>query len=372
MIVPTLLSAGFALAANAFLLPPGTANTFKAAENNIGPHAIDPLSRSISLDCSNCPYALASQRNGRHEWTNAVKSDLNLKFTSEDNKLKLNGVPFYPVAAFAPAPLFAKQTVKHEEESPSHQGYDGHLTLSYTLEVDNKKKNFLAPGKEATLTELTLSILGLDSEVVRVDDIKIKALSLPNSANTKHELIIVSVDTQPTDGNDAQCGTIICRVMHKLKGAVRKAHAHAKTAVHKVKCFCVKCIHAIRPAHHIPHPHGQTENSVQLPTHRVMRPGQFKAHHDKPFHRHHNWVHAFAQASKHFFSFVLLPIIVGVVFGIAASAIGMLVGQLIVVLWLRLRPSRTVAYERVETEEKDGLPKYEDLGDTQAITDEKV
>ncbi|KAL8681211.1 MAG: hypothetical protein Q9186_002669 [Xanthomendoza sp. 1 TL-2023] len=372
MIVPTLLSASLALTANAFLLPPGTANTFEAAKNNIGPNVIDPLSQSISLDCSHCPYALASQRNGVHEWTNAVKSDLHLKFTSEDNKLKLNGVPFYPVAALTPTPLFAKQIVKDEEESTSFKGYDGHLTLSYTLEIDNEKKNSLSPGQEATLTELTLSIMGLDSEVVRVDDIKIKALSLPKSANTKQELMIVSVDTQPTDGNDARCGTIICRVMHKFKGAVRKAQSHAKTAVHKVKCFCIKCIHAVRPGHQIPHPHGQAGNSVHLPSHHVMRPGQFTTHHHNHSHRHNSWVHAFARASKHFFSFVLLPIIVGVVFGIAASAIGMLVGQLVVAVWLRLRPSRTVAYERVDTEEKEGLPKYEDLEDSQATMDEKV
>lgn len=71
---------------------------------------------------------------------------------------------------------------------------------------------------------------------------------------------------------------------------------------------------------------------------------------------------------------MLLPIIVGVVFGVVASAIGMLVGQLIVAVWMRLRrnSSRSVSYEPVETEEKEGLPKYEDLDDSQTVTDEKV
>ncbi|KAI4240161.1 MAG: hypothetical protein L6R40_005294 [Gallowayella cf. fulva] len=381
MIFPTLLSAGFALTANAFLLPPGTANTLEAASNNVAPNVIDPFSRSISLDCSDCPYALVSQRNGRHEWTNAVKSDLQLKFTSEHDKLKLNGVPFFPVTPpFTPAVLSAKQIRKDEEKATSHEGYDGDLTLSYSLEINSEKKSFPAPGQEATLTELTLSILGLDNEVVRVEDIKIKALTIPDLQNTKHELIIVSVDTQPTDNSDAQCGTIMCRVMHKFKGAVRKAQAHAKTAAHKIKCICIKCIHAIRPSHQRPHHH--PDSSVLLPTHHVMRPGRFPsqstyrpAHHPAYDVSHHpSWIYTFARASKQFFSFVLLPVIVGVVFGIAASAIGMLVGQLIVAVWVRLRrePSRAFAYEPVETEEKEGLPKYEDLDDSQATMNEKV
>ncbi|KAL8998098.1 MAG: hypothetical protein Q9169_002791 [Polycauliona sp. 2 TL-2023] len=378
MLFSALLSAGFAATAHAFLLPPEAASTFEAAKNKIAPDTINPLSRSVALDCSNCPYALASQRNGRHEWTNSVKSDLQLQFTSEDNKLKLNGMPFYPVTPpFAPAPLAAKQIKKDEEDKA--EGYREGLKLSYSLEVDNERKHFPVPGQEAILSEMTLSIMGLDNEVIRVDDIKIKALSLPNSANAKHELIIVSVDTQPTDNSDAQCGTIICRVMHKVKGAMRKAHAHAKTAAHKVKCFCAKCMHNLgfapqhsryHPAEHRPFMPGQ----AGTPTHRVMRPGQFKTHHHSHLSHARPWVHTFARDTKQFFSFVLLPIIVGIVFGIAASAIGMLVGQLIVAVWLRARRnnSRHVSYERVETEEKEGLPKYEDLDDSQTVTEEKV
>ncbi|KAL8851180.1 MAG: hypothetical protein Q9221_003900 [Calogaya cf. arnoldii] len=380
MLFPTLLSAGFALTANAFLLPPEAARTFDAAKKNFAPNSIDPLSRSISIDCSDCPFALESQRNGFHEWTNSVKSNLQLRFTSEGNKLKLNGVPFYPITQpFTPAPLTAKQTKKGEGEKA--EGYTGDLRLSYSLEVGNEKKHFPVPGQEAILSEMTLSIMGLDNEVIHVDDIKIKALSLPESANTKHELIIVSVDTQPTDKSEAQCGTIICRVMHKFKGAVRKAHAHAKTAAHKVKCFCVKCIHNLgfasqhhkhRPAHHNPVMPGYTGKSIHLPTHHVMRPGN--AHHQTHMPNPRPWVQSFVRASKQFFSYVLLPITIGIVFGIAASAIGMLVGQLIVAVWLRLRRnnSRSVSYEPVETEGKEGLPKYEDLDDSQTVTEEKV
>ncbi|KAL8693769.1 MAG: hypothetical protein Q9218_001465 [Villophora microphyllina] len=312
MLVPALLSAGFALTTQAFLLPPEAAKTFDEAKNKVASHVIDPFSRTVALDCSNCPYALASQRKGRHEWTNDIKSDLQLKFTAENDKLMLNGVPFYPVTPpFTPAPLLAKQIKKTDEGNDVFQeGYDRDLSLSYSLEFDNNKKHFPAPGQDATLTEITLSILGLDNEVVHVDDIKIKALSIPAAKNINHELMIVSVDTQPTDQNaaDAQCGTILCRVTYKFKSAVRKAQAHAKMAAHKL------------------------------------------------------------------FSFVILPVLVGIVFGVVASAIGMIVGQIIVAIWLRLRrrSSTAVAYAPIATEEKEGLPKYEDLEDTKTVVEEKV
>lgn len=187
MLFPICLSAAFALTANAFLLPPEAARDSKAATKNIAPNIINPLSRSIALDCSDCPFALESQRNGRHEWTNSVKSNLQLQFTSESGQLRLNGVPFYPVTPpFTPAPLTAKQVQKDVEQKI--EGYSGDLRLSYSLEVDNEKKHFPVPGQEAILSEMILSIMGLDNEVIRVDDIKIKALSLPNSADAKHEV----------------------------------------------------------------------------------------------------------------------------------------------------------------------------------------
>ncbi|KAL9586872.1 MAG: hypothetical protein Q9212_000616 [Teloschistes hypoglaucus] len=378
MLVPALLSAGFVLTSQAFLLPPEAAKTFEQGKDKVASHVIDPFSRTVALDCSNCPYALASQRNGRHEWTNDIKSDLQLKFTAENDKLKLNGIPFYPVTApFSPAALFAKQIKKSDDKSDVAQAnHDHDLTLSYSIDFENEKKHFPAPGPDATLTEITLSILGLDNEVVHIDDIKIKALSIPDSRNIKHELMIVSVDTQPAAQNeaDAQCATIFCRVAYKFKSAVRKAHAHAKTAAHKVKCLCVNRIHAFRHSHHgRPRPQSVPGQPLRLPTHNRVRPGKFGAHHRGHGHPS-GWVHTFARASRQLFSFVILPVLVGIVFGIAASAIGMVVGQIIVAVWLRLRrkSSTAVAYAPVATEEKEGLPKYEDLDDTTTVVDEKV
>ena len=59
---------------------------------------------------------------------------------------------------------------------------------------------------------------------------------------------------------------------------------------------------------------------------------------------------------------VFVPILIGVAFGMAASAVGMLVGQVIVFLWMRFRGNkREAAYQRVETDEKDEPPAYQDV-----------
>ena len=83
-----------------------------------------------------------------------------------------------------------------------------------------------------------------------------------------------------------------------------------------------------------------------------------------------------AHGIKKAFAFVVLPILIGIAFGLAASAVGMLVGQIVVFLWLRRRRS-DAQYEVVATEGEEGLPKYEEVagaetGDEKAGLVEKV
>ena len=65
-----------------------------------------------------------------------------------------------------------------------------------------------------------------------------------------------------------------------------------------------------------------------------------------------------------------VPILIGVAFGMAASAIGMLVGQLVVFVWLKYRKDQHVVYAPVVSAEKDGLPGYDDVPAIE-VTDEK-
>ena len=184
MILPTLLSAGtFALAAQAFLLPLEVIDTVDVSKQ------LSPFvgqSQEIDLDCSSCPFALDSTRHGLHEWTNEQKSDLKFNFATGGNKLRLNGVPFYPIAfPEIPPVLTAKQVAKKDAEGTSTKvwdAYNGDLKLSYSLEV-NDIKHFANPDEqEADVVTIVISIMGLEDQMVQVDDIHIKLLKEANSA----------------------------------------------------------------------------------------------------------------------------------------------------------------------------------------------
>ena len=78
-------------------------------------------------------------------------------------------------------------------------------------------------------------------------------------------------------------------------------------------------------------------------------------------HERQSWVPAFLDGVRRGFSFVLFPMLAGIAFGVVVSAVGMMIGQLVVMLWGKFRPVRKVAYEKVEDLEKEDLPAYEDL-----------
>ena len=190
MLLPTFLSASaLALTANAFLLPLELANKansdFKGLRDDVADkfaHGISALesitskSQTVHLDCFSCPFALDSERSGHHEWTSNVDSVLELKFATENGRLSLNGVPFYPISSPPVPPILSvKQTQKESGDTSAKkwEGYHGALSLSYSLEIENKQ----AMGKEAgSLTSIVFTVLGLDEQMIKVDDIKIKVV----------------------------------------------------------------------------------------------------------------------------------------------------------------------------------------------------
>lgn len=184
MMLPTVLSAAtFAVAAQAFLLPLEVVETAELSKS-LAPFVSQ--SQELDLDCSACPFALESTRNGLHEWTASQKSDLKLNFATADGKLRLNGVPFYPINfPELPPVLSVKQVAKKDDDETSTmvgKAFPGDLSLSYSLEV-NDIKHFANPDEEeADLVSVVMSIMGLDDQMVQVDDIHIKLLKGADSA----------------------------------------------------------------------------------------------------------------------------------------------------------------------------------------------
>jgi len=386
MILSSLLSAGaFGLAAQAFLVVPET-NSLPDIEDK-APTTLDTSRQVITLDCSNCPYALNSQRHGSHEWTGNVASDLELDFASADNALTLNDVPFYPIQNPGLPPRLTVSQKKKDKEVSTMEGFDGKLGLSYSVEFNEKKF------EENSLVTIIMTIMGLDGQMIQVDIVEIMAIKEADGKVRTFETTIIakpltnnpkltlhSINTIPASPNapDAKCENILCRVFTKVITSAKKAKASAKGAAHKMKCICMKCMHKLMGGkhHHAGHkdamgvPHRRPDGTVELPTHIHFKPGHPGVHHH---HHHRGFLGAVAIGVRTAVRVVIVPILIGVAFGMAASAIGMLVGQAIVFLWMKFRRSpENGAYERLEVDEKEAPPAYQDVQGAEAMSEKEV
>lgn len=169
MILSSVLSVGaFSLAAQAFLVVPEI-NSHPEIEDK-APTTLDTTSQTIILDCASCPFALNSLRNGAHEWTSNVESDLEMKIVSADNSLKFNNVPFFPLQnPTLPPTLFVSQK-KKDGEASTMEGLEGNLRLSYSLEFNEKKF------EDNSLVTVLMTIMGLDGQMVKIDNLEIQAI----------------------------------------------------------------------------------------------------------------------------------------------------------------------------------------------------
>ena len=158
----------FATSSLAFLIP--EINTEDQPKSDFLPTLIGTHSRTVNLDCSTCPFALNSQRDGAHEWTDDVESVLEMKFETEGKALKFNGVPFYPISKPAlPSALYVSQT-KKDGQSSNMEGYDGNLRLSYSMEYDEKKF------EDNILVTVLMTVMGLDGQMIKVENIEVTAI----------------------------------------------------------------------------------------------------------------------------------------------------------------------------------------------------
>lgn len=159
--------------------------------------------------------------------------------------------------------------------------------------------------------------------------------------------------------------------MAKLGAAMANARAKAASAAaatastaEKVKCFCMRCFH--RMAGH-PAASKPDNNTIQLPTHNRMPPTQFGTPHG-PHGHHHGFVHSVLAFARRMFTFVLLPVMVGVAVGITASAMGMLVGQAVVFLWMKYSKSFSERFQPFQEFAVQHLPDWGLEGDADSIT----
>ncbi len=102
-------------------------------------------------------------------WKQDTPSDLVMQFTAEGNNLKLNGAPFYPVAMSPLPPMIsAKQIPKDGAEVLMNEDP---VRLSYSLEFEKENPIFI---------KALMTVMGLEGQMIKVDNIEIKALKAPD------------------------------------------------------------------------------------------------------------------------------------------------------------------------------------------------
>ena len=192
MIVKSLLSVGaFSLLAQAFLVIPENINLSTELSAGKGRPVVEEVfnTQDVKIDCSACPFALESNRNGRHEWTNNIKSDLEMKVSTDGQALTFNDVPIYPLGQGSPPrTLFVTQKKKDGEQSPM-KGYDGNLRISYSVEFNEQKMD-----DGNNIVSILMTIMGLDGEMIRPDNLEIRAIK---TADGKVSLSMLTGQNMP-------------------------------------------------------------------------------------------------------------------------------------------------------------------------------
>lgn len=224
------------------------------------------------------------------------------------------------------------------------------IQLSFVVEV---LPSIPSPHKdEISLIPVEVTILKMNEIPVKVDTIALKLIKTPQDSYAIVQTEQIPFETTP--GAETCKGArpwALCRVRAIIADKVRKVVEASKEKVNKVHGWVKDKTSGCgnhRNSSGRPHPHGRHPR----PPHWIQR------------HGHHN--HRFSQLSHTIHQtlrFFVVPALLGIIGGLAASAIGMLVGQAIVFLWFRTyrngqRGSLRICEQDVTTfEEQDGLLK---------------
>ena len=375
MIAPTLIAASaFALQAAAFLVPPEVAEAATAPSKSYHLTSFkDPKSDVYSLPCTNCPLAAGSADD--LTWTDGVENALvsppprvvsnppltssqSLNFTVDDatNTLLLNDHAFFPVNFPTPLNLFAPQKSDDDDAHPE-------LRLGFAIET---YPTVQSSDDDATLIPIHFTILHLADKPVNIDTVTIDLIKLPSG-----EFFIGKIDliAAPVEAPGEDCTNQLCRLRAIILSRIQAMIAAAKARAHKAHNMIKGGCHKMRPHHKGP-------NRAHKGEHR-----QHGVHH-MGHHRHHRTgLMRFINRSMKLF---IIPALLGIVGGLVASIIGMMVGQFLVFLWFRFvrrnqrgPHARIVLVEEAAADEKEGLidgeapPNYEELHAAVDVEDQK-
>ncbi|CAI7676393.1 hypothetical protein N7533_006062 [Penicillium manginii] len=360
MFVRSLLLGGTAaLGASAMLVIPEMEPKMEAVEDgfmNVHPMLFEDIRNAVvDVPCTECPFR-ETDKNGVVSWTDNKPSTLMLDFSIEDSRLMANGRQIFP--PIPPSPIHAVQQLEDGEESDP-------MTVGYALEVMPLPSPADTP--ETDFLDVRFTVLDIESHPVPVDTVAITLIVDPTG-----DLYIAktSIETTPAPERSSwkKCqGKPKC-LQELLVDRVRGLLASAKdrlTNLTSHKGGRKGC-------------HGKHKGMMEMGPHGEFKPEDFSpeghhGHHTGPYvpenagrpHHGHHGHHpppphgAFAHTFSRVVRFIVVPAILGVLAGLTASAVGMLVGQIVVFCWQRYRGTQPkehkAAWEDGNSCEKQGL-----------------
>ncbi|RJE26897.1 hypothetical protein PHISCL_00809 [Aspergillus sclerotialis] len=322
MFLRSLLVAGaVALRANALLVVPGLGGETVSPQDEI--MGILPLSsqtpyyQQVDLFCTECPFR-ESGEDGEVSWTDGAQTSLSLNFSIEDSFLLANGHQIFP-----PPPPARITAVQHRVQDGAESEP---IPLGYALEVIPVAASFEDPGLE--LLAVRFTVLDLDGRPVPLNTV---AIGLIHDGKGNFYIAKTDIeDTAPSSVSWKQCrGKPNClRKLLFVRMQALFASARARLLGMASKLRGSKGCHKLSPP-----------NAGNSPFWAQGHAGHGRPEHAG--HMHHMHHAGLERTVSRIVRFILIPATLGVLAGLTASALGMLVGQVVVSLWLWYRRSKS-------------------------------
>ncbi|KUL86370.1 hypothetical protein ZTR_08612 [Talaromyces verruculosus] len=315
-------ASALSLSASAFLVVPEIHHPPQEHGSLPATHAVelgDVHSKTFELLCDDCPFP-ESVEDGIVAWSENTKTSLELNFRAENGNLYVNDARIFPVT------FDSVETVTAVQRRES----DGQETEPLKLGFALMALPLTPPQDDMELLQIRFSPLDIDGHPAPLDTVSITAIQ-----TTDGELFILRTEVELPAGQDDHASWKMCNgdtqclrqlIFDRIRALVQSAQAHMMNLKSKLG-FGKGCHGKPHPAHRNPgHPgpdFGEFEESHRF--------------HGRPPHPHHRHMNGVRRTLFRVVRFVLVPAVLGIFAGLTASAIGMLVGQAVVFLWMRYR-----------------------------------
>lgn len=273
----------------------------------------------LELECPGCPVRVGSAAKITTDVESHLELDFSIKSDNGVDRLMLNDFELYPKANPLQNTLTAALVPSSSDENAAPEV---HETLGYAL----------GEHKIETAEDDALNLIMVDLQIIQINDVFVDGIpkvEIKLVQTAEGNLLIGNVETMASETRPAapslekpeECSTILCKWRALLKQGLAKLKSGKPCGHH-------------RPAGHRPisqtpsvpeeHSQGYPQEKTEELEHGYPM-DQFKHQHENK----HGWLQLFKSIASH----ILLPIGIGIMAGVIASVLGMLVGTAIVFVW---------------------------------------